>query len=965
MKLKLKVLPLAVAGALNASIIATLSISSALAQQAPAKADEKLDKIEVTGSRIPSINIEGTSPVTVIDAATIKVDGLRSVENLLNNLPQVFADQGGNVSNGATGTATVNLRNLGTSRTLVLVNGRRLPAGSPRTFAADLNQIPAPLIKRVEILTGGAGAVYGSDAIAGVVNFIMNDKFEGVQVDANQSFYNHSQQNPKGIADVIGRRAATNPSQFAVPGDKSADGKIFDANLLMGANFANGKGNGTIFFNYKKEDALLQSERDFSSCAVGSGATAFVCGGSSTSFPGRFILASGASRTVANAAGNTRAFAAATDQFNFAPYNFFQRPQETYGFNAAANYDVATNAKLYSEFSFHDNRSVAQIAPSGLFGVTTTMFFENPLLSADWRRDLGLTRAGQSADLTILRRNIEGGGRQDDVRHTSFRTVVGVKGDFGAAWNYDAFMQTGKVIYQETYKNDFSITRGTRALDVVLDAAGNAVCRSALDGSDPLCAPYNIFRLGGVTPAALAYLQTPGFQKGTTEQTVQGASISGDLGSYGWKFPAAKSAVGVAFGVERRVEKLQLDTDTAFTTGDLAGQGGPTIGVGGKYAIKEVFGEFRAPLVEGRQFAHLLSVNGSVRHSEIDTGQKADSYGFGLEWAPVQSFRVRGSYQRAVRAANVLELFAAQGAGLFNMDEDPCGPARTASPVACARTGVTAAQYGTALLDSPAGQYNGLFGGNPRLSPEKSDSYTFGFVAEPMKDMSITVDFFDIKVKEVVGSRSPTETLDQCLSAGLFCDQIRRDSFGTLWLQPTAQITALTDNVGRLRTKGFDLGFNYAHKIQGYGSVAWSYVGTVLEKLEIEQVVGLGAIECQGKFGNAFCGTPSPKYRHKLRAAWSTPWNWDMAMTWRHIDKVANENGSTNISGAFSQFDYIDLAGSWNLTKKLTLRAGINNLFDKDPPLYEAGAPFGNGNTYPQVYDALGRRVFASATYKF
>ena len=275
MKLKMKPLSFAVVQALSIAFGASALTANA---QTAAPATDKIEKIEVTGSRIPSANLEGTSPVTVVDAATIKTDGVRSVENLLNNLPQVFADQGANVSNGASGTATVNLRNLGANRTLVLVNGHRLPAGSPGTVAADLNQIPAGLIKRVEILTGGASAVYGSDAIAGVVNFIMNDKFEGVQLQVNQSFYNHRQQNAAGVADLIAGRAATNPANFQVPGNKDSDGQIFDANMLLGSNFANGKGNATVFFGYKKEQALLQRDRDFSACGVTSTATGFVCG---------------------------------------------------------------------------------------------------------------------------------------------------------------------------------------------------------------------------------------------------------------------------------------------------------------------------------------------------------------------------------------------------------------------------------------------------------------------------------------------------------------------------------------------------------------------------------------------------------------------------------------------------------------------------------------------------------------
>lgn len=983
MKLRVRILPAAVAGALAASMY-----GPAFAQApAAAKADDKVDRIEVTGSRIPSANLESTSPITTIDAAAIKVDGVRSVENLLNNLPQVFAAQGATISNGATGTATVNLRGLGATRTLVLVNGRRLPAGSPRTFAADLNQIPAPLIKRVEILTGGAGAVYGSDAVSGVVNFIMNDKFEGVQFEANTSFYNHKQDDGSGVAAMIRARAITNAAEFKIPGNIDSDGKINDFNLLMGSNFANGKGNATVFINYKKEDALLQSERDFSACSIGNATSAaaatingvafgpgFRCGGSGTSFPGRFIVAAG-NRTVANAAGGTRAWVAANDQYNFGPLNYFQRPSERYGMNVFANYELDAG-KLYTELSFHDDKTVAQIAPSGFFGFDASganaVRCDNPLLSADWRRDLGCVGTTGTADALIFRRNTEGGGRQDDIRHTSYRMVVGLKGEFAKVWNYDIFAQDAKVVFQETYLNDMSIARQALALDAVRDASGAIVCRSG-----PPCVPYNIWALGGPSQAAISYLSTPGFQKGYTEQKVQGATISADLGEYGWKMPSAKNGIGVAFGLEHRQERLSLNTDSAFATGDLAGQGGPTIGLGGGYNIKEVYGEFRAPLIEGAQFAELLALNGSVRRSEYSTGPKTSSFGIGAEWSPVKEIRTRASYQEAVRAGNVIDLFTAQGVALFDLAADPCGPSRTASLAACQRTGVTAAQYGTAILDSPAGQYNYLQGGNPNLKPEEAKSSTAGIVFTVGRNFTASVDYFDIKVEKVIGNAPPGTILAQCLATGsaAFCGLITRDRLGTLWALPSGQIQATNQNLGSLKTSGYDLSADYFYKLPAYGNLKFSFTGTLLKSTKQEPLPGLGEFECKGLHG-ANCGVPSPEWRHKLRTTWETPWNLDLALTWRHIGKVDQEGTSSNpqlqntgiapADRTLAERNYFDIAASYALTKKIMLRAGINNLLDKDPPLSGlVGAGFGNGNTYPQVYDALGRRVFLNATIKF
>ena len=220
-------------------------------------------------------------------------------------MPSAFADQGSNLSNGASGTSSINLRNLGANRTLVLIDGKRVPAGSPTFWATDINAIPSPLIERVEVLTGGASAVYGSDAIAGVVNFIMNDHFEGVQVQWNANGYNHQQQGPYGN---LAARAATNPAQFAVPGDVGLDGETQNFNMLMGGNFANGKGNATLFFSYRSQQAVTQGTRDFSACALSSKRPAALnCGGSGTNATGYFYdTASGNIFTIANAAGDVR-----------------------------------------------------------------------------------------------------------------------------------------------------------------------------------------------------------------------------------------------------------------------------------------------------------------------------------------------------------------------------------------------------------------------------------------------------------------------------------------------------------------------------------------------------------------------------------------------------------------------------------------------------------------------------------
>jgi outer membrane receptor protein involved in Fe transport len=982
-----KKLSLAIGQALSAGIFVGLAAPSVYAQPAPAPAPERIEKLTVTGSRLPvSPNLESTSPISIITQQDIQFVHPVSIENLINGMPQVAADQGNMLSNAASGTAAVNLRGLGAARTLVLINGRRLPAGDPQFFPTDINSIPLPLIQRVDIYTGGASAVYGSDAVAGVVNFIMNDRFQGVQFDIGHSFYNHQQGN--GLASVIEGRAATNPSQFKVPGDVDSDGEVENYSVTMGSDFANGKGNAAVFLGYTRQHPVLQRDRDYSACATGQSAAGFTCGGSSTSVPGRFLDANtGKSFTIANAAGTVRPFASATDQFNFAPFNFYQRPDERYLADFFAHYDIVPWARVYTEFQFMDDRTLAQIAPGGIFfggpGSENILSFNNPLLSDSFKAAFGITPT-TPGDVIIGRRNVEGGGRINDIRHTDYRGVLGFKGDipFVKGWDYDVWYQMGKNVYQNAFYNDFSGKKILRALNVVKDANGNPVCASVVDKSDPKCVPYDIFHVGANVQAAINYLTTPAFLTGFTEQSVVGGTVSADLGIYNWRLPWAKDGIGVAFGVERRVEKLEFTPDEEYVTADLTSFAGPTLPVSGRYTVKEAYAEVKVPIIQDRQWAQLLSVNGSYRYSDYNTHHTTDTYGFGAEWAPVKEARLRGSYQQAVRAANIIELFLGQGLNLFNMSADPCGTSSIGGPPSatlaqCLLTGLKPSQYGSSVLTNVAGQYNYLQGGNPDLNPEKAKTYTLGVVFQPMRNLSASVDYWKIKLDQVVSRIPPPIAVTQCITTGQFCDLIHRDPvLGTLWANQ-GFVTGTNVNLSKRKTSGVDVTGNYVQPIGAWGSVGVNFNGTYTKDFITEPIPGLGDYNCVGLYG-AVCGIPSPKWKHTLRGTWSTPWNIDASLTWRHIDSVdveLTQTGNPFLGGDFfpvvktlSARDYIDLAASWAITKSVTLWAGVNNVFDKDPPITDssiAGPAFGNGNTYPQVYDALGRRIFVSLTAKF
>ena len=964
-------LSLAVANVLSASAAMSLAEPPACAQDQPSLPVAAVQKVQVTGSRIPLQTLESESPVQILTAQDLKYTGLTNISEILNQLPQVFGDYGQMLDNDATGTATVNLRHLGAARTLVLIDGRRLPAGDPRLWATDINAIPVPLIQRVDLLTGGASSVYGSDAVAGVVNFIMNDHFEGVQFDYNGNGYNHNQHNS--VASVPAGQG------YQVPGDVGLDGATQDFSIILGGNLAGGKGNAVAYFEYRHSEPVSQASRDFGACPLGSNSSGFTCAGSSTSYPGLFINANtGRNWTIADAAGNVRPYAPATDQFNFAPYYYYQAPDERYLANFFAHYDALPNMRMYTEFDFMDAKTDLQSSPSGSWtGEQFLLFDNNPLLSQSFKDAFGITPT-TPAHVILGRRNVEGDARQDLPRHTDYRIVIGAKGGIlDGKWDYDFWWQSGKVVYQDTFLHDFSRSRTARALNVVNGPNGQAVCASVLDGTDPNCVPWDIFHTGGVTQASVRYLDTPGFQNGETVQELVGLHLTSDLGTaYGLKLPQAESGIGVALGFERRIEKLNFQTDTGFSTYDLASLNGPVLPVSGQFTVNEAFAELRVPVLENHPWAQLFGVNGSYRYSTYSTNQTSNTYGVGAEWAPVKQARFRGTYQQAARVPNIIELFTPQGINFFDFTADPCGPSKTATASQCQLSGLPSNLYGSAQLDAPDGQGNLLQGGNPALAPEKARSYTLGIVLQPMPNLSATIDYWNIQVENVIGSIPPVLALNQCLFEGQFCGLIHRDKFGTLWFVGGGFVTATNLNLGSRKTDGVDITFNYTHATEKYGGIAVTLIGTYLRQFITETVPGLGSYNCAGLYG-VVCGVPLPKWRNVLTGIWNTPWSWNAGIRWRYFDSVSIDASSSNpqLSGAFNPVDakigaqsYFDLFAQWNINKNLTVRGGVNNVFDHDPPVISstiAGPPFGSGNTYPQIYDTLGRNFFVNVQAQF
>ncbi len=807
---------------LGAATAAAVSLTSGAIAQA------NVETVVVTGSRIPQVGIVSASPVTMVGQTEMKFEGTVDVGTMLNNLPSVFAGQTAGTGNGSSGTVTVDLRYLGPSRTLVLIDGKRLEPGDAEVPVPDLNQIPAAMIDHVEVLTGGASAVYGSDAVAGVVNFIMRKDFEGVEVDANMGIYQHDNSNNylRGLQATAGDASAP----------KSVwTGANYDTTLILGTNTANGKGNITAYFGYERQNPVEQKSYDISACSlsnthVGSLYNGMRCAGSLNYDTWYSLTGTGAySYYFMQPGGNLVPFTGASNQyFNYGPYNSFLRPNTRWNGGAFAHYEVDKMLDVYASFMFTDDHNSWNAAPSALFWGSGTGTYGNitipcsdPLMTAQFRT---LFCPGGASDHTGTvetfagRRNVEGGPRVTDFRHTAYRIVAGARGDLGDGWTYDVSAQSSTTLYQQLYLHDFS----------------KAAVQTALDNGT-----LDVFTgIGGFTPTMLDAIYSHGQRTGTTDEMVVTGSVTGNLGQYGVQSPWANDGVGVSVGGEYRSESLEEITSVADYSGDLYGAGSPAFGQPKSgFHVWEAFGEVKIPIAQNKQFLQDLSLNGGFRYSEYSSAGSARAFKYGLEYQPIDDFRIRTSFQRAVRAPSVLDSFAPQNVVLGSY-EDPCATATpTATEAECLLTGMTHAQYGH-VIQCPASQCQYLSGGGyPYVKPELSDTRSLGIVLTPtfVPGLQATVDYYNIRVNKYIGSMAPDTILNQCMAGyATMCALVHRGVTGGFF-GPNGYVVGTTINTGYAKTAGIDTQVDYQTDLNDWGlgnngSLAFDFVGTYVDK---------------------------------------------------------------------------------------------------------------------------------------
>ncbi len=1008
-----------------ASLFTNAGMTTALAETKPESTDASaLEEVVVTGSRIAAPNLKSASPIQVVTSKDIQTTGKTDISDIINQLPQNFNnDLGqdlGNRTSGLTtagGVATADLRGLGPNRTLVLVDGRRLGQGSPYTFIAspapDLDQIPTAMVERVEVVTGGASAVYGSDAIAGVVNFIMKKNFQGLQIDGQLGENWHDNHN------TYAQNALTAFGVTPYTGSVK-DGRNKTFSVIVGTNFADGQGNVTGYLNYLHSDPVASGQRDFGDCQLAANrdtngnVIGAVCSGSANSnyfrpqgsvVNGVFTQNIGSAYSVLGNSFIPQGSAATTPPaaFNSQPYIYIQRQDDRYQGGFMAHYDLNDFVKPYAEFAFTNDRTHQQIAPAALFrdsnpnDLYTNNYLvncSNPLLSAQQAGILctpaqiaadAANPGSVSAETRIGRRNIEGGGRSSDYEHTNFRTVLGAKGDIGPAWNYDAYVQHYYTQFFSTNDKYFNFASVDNALQV-RGTAANPVCISGAP-----CVPLNIFSDGGVTQQQLNYLYLAGTGAGSTTLRTLHADITGKLGEYGVKSPLAKDGVGVNLGWESRNENVKFTPDAAELGGQLSGFGSAAVAIDNSVSVGEEFVELRAPLVQDRPGVKDLVFGTGLRRSDYSVSGVVNTFKFEVQYSPIEDIRFRGSFNRAIRAPSIIELYNPQLVGLIQLGNDPCAPPATRSLADCLKSGVTAAQYGNGnstntIPQATLGQLSQLTGGNSKLQPEVAGTYSLGITYAPdgLPNFTSSIDYYHIKIDGAVGTLPANVILTNCLDTGdpTYCSQLLRSpNTGGLVGSNIASggyIKQTSINIGAALVSGIDLQAGYKLDLPPtFGALAFSMNGAYLVKVATTPLPGAHTYDCAGLFGST-CQTINPRWHHIFRTSWLTPWDVTTSLTWRYIGAVKFDNNDSDPTLHFAEFgaynyynahlpsvSYLDLAATWNVLKSLEIRAGVNNLLDKDPPLATFEITSGGAANAYSTYDQLGRQLFVAFTAKF
>jgi outer membrane receptor protein involved in Fe transport len=965
----------AVRRALLTSALA-VAAPAAWAQSAEAPGSE-LEDVVVTGSRIAvDRELAASSPVQTISLDDIRATGNVTLEDTLNQLPQLKPDNTGTVNqSGGAGVLSANLRALGAVRTLVLVDGRRyIPADV--TGLVDLATIPEGLVERVEVLTGGASAIYGSDAVGGAVNFILRRDFEGLETRV----------------------------QYGSTAESDGQSRKYD--LLFGANLDEGRGNVTIHGSYINRDPVFMANREFSRQPFLADGTGRLNPFGSGNIPGGVIGLNAVQLAQIQGVPNLLnqnsfcpgpiqgvrfgdngvplPFCRPTEQYNYAAVNYLQRPLEQWQISALGNYKVSDRVEAFGQFFYTKKVNEFQqapeaVSPTGSGQASGTVLITNadtnPLFPVATRNFFAANRAFFDPDgdgiftvRSTQRRFEEFGPRNSSYTADSMAFTAGLRGDFAIGddtWRWDAYAQFARSDVELLQQGLLSRSRTTLGLDTVL-VNGQPQCRSNLLN----CVPVNIFGTNTLTPAMANFLKVNTGRADQFDRKSAGASITGNV----FELPAG--AVGAAFGAEWREEKFLTVPDEISRSGDLAAATvAPQIN-GGQVELWEVFAEFRVPLLKDIPAIDSLVLELAARRSDYDTIGAVNTWKANLDWGIIDGVKLRGGINRAIRAPNLNELFQTP-TSLFTGGTDPCWAIRNPSAAVrafCVQTGVPTGVINTFAAGASQGWFT-RSGGNPALQEEVADTITAGIVLTPdwLFGVQVSVDYFDIKVEDAIASVSSQQLVNACYTT---LDANSAPCRAIVRLPVSGQIDTVAApllNLASRTVTGIDLRLAYRLEAPSWlslpnspGSFQFTYLGTLQREDTTASLPTLPVVDCAGRYEGSCSGDGTritPDYRALFRVGWeSGPLR--LGVELQTIGDLELAPGAANQNGTVPAWNYVDVNFGYEVTEKIRLSGGVTNLTDKQPPVlgFTGG---GDSNTNIPLYDPLGRRYFLGATVSF
>lgn len=982
------------AGLLTSACLIAFPQMSLAADDAEEKTAEKdVEVISVTGSRIRQPGSESTSPITSIGADELNLQQQPEIERVLRSMPFTIPGDGGNVNNGTAGAATVDLRGLGPERNLILLNGKRMV---PFSFDGEVDTatIPTALVERIDVVTGGASAVYGSDAIAGAVNFVLKRNFEGVELKGN-----HSR-----------------------TGDSDGDTNNFS--LTLGSNFEDDKGNAVLSIGWMERDPILLGARSLGLLGIDTadganyeqflageppippeagcgGPNVVKSGGSTTAIPTRFSIVGGGA-AASGQFREDRTLGTECSRFNFNPFNYYQTPQDRYSATAMAHYAVSDNLEVSGSFNYTNTTVVQQVAPSGTFGQAFQLPLANPFIGAQARQFMldagngalaaGLLSNGTGAadnwqdingngvvdmddylKVQLRRRTLELGARTERYDSDMFQLNLGVDGVINDDWDWDATFQYGESNRTRVRDGYTNLTN----IQAALDSTDGVTCKNG----DSTCVPIDLFGgFGTITEEMAGYARAIALVQEKYEQTIFNIAFNGVIPEI--EVPGSAGPLALSVGFEHRDESGLQEPDECLKLAPSScqgGAGGNLLPVSGGFRVDEFFMEAILPLVDGAAFADSLELEFGYRTADYTTVGSNDTWKVGLNWKPTDTVLIRVMQQEATRAPNVGELASPVVTGLDNAKQDPCSVANAANIDAtlhalCVSTGMSDAQVG-AVQDVISGQVNTFDGSDPNNLPgeEVAETITAGIVWTPEFDMftdfTISLDYYDIDIEDVIGEFSAQEILDACYIAGNAneCAKVKRVG-GDLTISGSG-VERFTTNLDFIKAEGLELGIRAVYELDTMGDLSFSANVNKYLTQESQSSDFARVIDCKGLYGTS-CD-PVAELRWVQRTTWSYN-DFTFSALWRFTDAVEVE--PVEADSVFEPFQtigsysYWDLTGTYVFAENITLSLGVDNVFDKEPPVVgnEAGDTSSNsGNTFPSNYDMLGRIYRLGLTFKF